>query len=64
MNNTQNSAQDGLHKSKLTDGKEENYFYSDRYADPMFYLLAAVKPWNTPLWFLRAFFSHTSFIIL
>ena len=145
MNNTQNSAQDGLHKSKLTDGEEENgrikkkrflyidslkglciilvvvyhcrltvindninqmllhirvpmffflsglffkrysgfngfilkkfnqlivpffffsyipfclltYFYSDRYADPMFYLLAAVKPWNTPLWFLRALF--------
>jgi uncharacterized membrane protein YcfT len=24
MNNTQNSAKDGLHKSKLTDGEEEN----------------------------------------
>ena len=35
------------------------YFYTDRYADPLFYLTASIKPWNTPLWFLRALlFAH------
>ena len=33
-----------------------SYFYSDRYTDPAFYLMAAIKPWNIPLWFLRALF--------
>ncbi len=33
-----------------------SYFYTDRYADPLFYLCAAIKPTNYPLWFLRALF--------
>ena len=33
-----------------------SYFYTDRYADPLFYLGAAIKPWNYPLWFLRSLF--------
>lgn len=33
-----------------------SYFYTDRYVDPLFYLFAAIKPWNYPLWFLRSLF--------
>ena len=32
------------------------FFYNDRWADPLFYLFAPIKPYNTPLWFLRSLF--------
>ena len=32
------------------------FLYNDRYDDPIFYLLAVLRPYNLPLWFLRVLF--------
>ena len=42
-----------------------SFLYTDRYADPLFYILAPVKPWNTPLWFLRTlFFTYLLYYVI
>lgn len=42
-----------------------SFLYTNRYTDPLFYILAPVKPWNTPLWFLRTlFFTYLLYYVI